>query len=58
MTGGEITGNSCDRLEYTIFGGGVHLDGGTLTGNPRIGNPVTSGSGSGWIYGNIPNDVR
>jgi uncharacterized repeat protein (TIGR02543 family) len=58
MTGGEITGNSCDRLEYTIFGGGVYLEGGTLTGDPRIGNPVTSGSGSGWIYGNIPNDVR
>jgi hypothetical protein len=44
MTGGEITGNDL---------GGLHiLDGSTFTGNPRIGNPVTSGNGSGWIYGN------
>jgi uncharacterized repeat protein (TIGR02543 family) len=57
MTGGEITGNSCDRLEYDIFGGGVYLDGGTLAGNPQIGSTTSPGAGIGWIHGNIPNDV-
>jgi uncharacterized repeat protein (TIGR02543 family) len=56
MTGGEITGNVSLRPEYNTAGA-VYLDGGTLTGNPRIGNPVTSGSGSGWIHGNTPADV-
>jgi hypothetical protein len=60
MTGGEITGNIMDRVNYAPsygFSGGVYIAGGILTGNPRIGNPVTSGSGSGWIYGNTPTDV-
>jgi hypothetical protein len=48
MTGGEITGNAA-----VGNGGGVFLfSGSTFTGNPRIGNPVTSGSGSGWIHSN------
>jgi uncharacterized repeat protein (TIGR02543 family) len=67
MDGGEISGNNDDcggvamtgtNNEFTMIGGGLCLDGSTLTGNPRIGNPVTSGSGSGWIYGNTPNDIR
>jgi uncharacterized repeat protein (TIGR02543 family) len=58
MTGGEITGNKLDRLAYTIYGGGLHLDGGTLTGNPQIGGTTSPGAGRGWIHDNIPNDVH
>jgi uncharacterized repeat protein (TIGR02543 family) len=52
MTGGVIRNNTA--VSY----GGVRLSSNTtFTGNPRIGNPVTSGSGQGWIYGNTPDDV-
>jgi uncharacterized membrane protein len=53
MTGGVITNNRA-----VLDGGGVRLGSTTtFTGDPRIGNPVTSGSGQGWIYGNTPDDV-
>jgi hypothetical protein len=60
MTGGEITGNRGDRPGNEYAGsGGLHLENsGSLIGNPWIGNPVTSGSGPGWIYGNTPYDYN
>jgi uncharacterized repeat protein (TIGR02543 family) len=55
MTSGEITDN---HVTSGGVGGGLRLDGSaTLTGDPRIGNPVTSGSGPGWIHDNSGHDV-
>jgi uncharacterized repeat protein (TIGR02543 family) len=53
MTGGEIKNNKSDRGGT----GGLHLDSGTLTGNPWIGANKASGAGPGWIYNNPTGDV-
>jgi hypothetical protein len=53
MTGGEITGNTAGNR-----GSGLFLSSVTFTGDPRIGSPVTSGSGQGWIHDNTkPNST-
>jgi hypothetical protein len=52
MTGGEITGNTA-----VGNGGGVSIEGGTLTGSPQIGGTTAPVAGKGWIHGNTPNEV-